>query len=143
MESDEEGASGSLDEGSNSAVTGGMFLGPKLDVEKDKREIGDLGIWTLSSSKSGFGVDQLRDDSVETFWQSDGPQPHLVNIQFPRKTLVKDVAIYLDFKQDESYTPSKIAISAGTCFHDLQVSARAVLLRHCSWSHSMVRKCTS
>lgn len=31
---------------------------------------------------SGFGVDQLRDDNLETYWQSDGSQPHLVNIQF-------------------------------------------------------------
>lgn len=30
----------------------------------------------------GFGVDQLRDDNLETYWQSDGSQPHLVNIQF-------------------------------------------------------------
>ena len=31
---------------------------------------------------AGFGVDQLRDDNLETYWQSDGSQPHLVNIQF-------------------------------------------------------------
>lgn len=32
--------------------------------------------------RAGFGVDQLRDDNLETYWQSDGSQPHLVNIQF-------------------------------------------------------------
>ena len=40
---------------------------------------------------SGFGVDQLRDDSLETYWQSDGPQPHLVNIQFRKKTAVSSL----------------------------------------------------
>ncbi|XP_069861418.1 anaphase-promoting complex subunit 10-like isoform X1 [Dipodomys merriami] len=30
----------------------------------------------------GFGVDRLRDGNLETNWQSDGSQPHLVNIQF-------------------------------------------------------------
>ena len=57
---------------------------------------------------AGFGVEQLRDDSMETYWQSDGQLPHLVNIQFRRKTTVNDVAIYTDFKLDESYTPSKV-----------------------------------
>jgi hypothetical protein len=31
---------------------------------------------------SGFGVEQLRDNNFETYWQSDGHLPHLVNIQF-------------------------------------------------------------
>ena len=35
--------------------------------------------------------------------------------------MVKEVAIYLEYKQDESYTPSKISVRAGTYFHDLQV----------------------
>ena len=30
--------------------------------------------------------------------------------------------IYTDFKFDESYTPSKISIEAGTGFHDLKVN---------------------
>ena len=70
-----------------------------------RREIGDLAVWSLSSAKHGNGVQQLRDDSNSTFWQSDGQQPHLVNIQFLKKTRVGEIALYLDFKTDESYTP--------------------------------------
>lgn len=55
----------------------------------------------------GHGVDKLLDDNLETYWQSDGPQPHLVNIQFKQKTKVKDLCIFSDFKVDESYTPQK------------------------------------
>jgi hypothetical protein len=33
-----------------------------------RREIGDLAVWTLSSAKQGNGVDQLRDNNVNTFW---------------------------------------------------------------------------
>jgi anaphase-promoting complex subunit 10 len=33
------------------------------------REIGDNAVWTLSSAKTGNGVEQLRDGSQETFWQ--------------------------------------------------------------------------
>ena len=55
----------------------------------------------------GFGVDQLIDGSLDTYWQSDGPQPHLINIQFRRKTTITDICLYADYKADESYTPSR------------------------------------
>ncbi|XP_069487319.1 anaphase-promoting complex subunit 10 isoform X2 [Ambystoma mexicanum] len=84
------------------------------------REIGSQAVWSLSSCKPGFGVDQLRDDNLETYWQSDGSQPHLVNIQFRRKTTVKTLCIYTDYKSDESYTPSKISVRVGNNFHNLQ-----------------------
>lgn len=71
------------------------------------REVGNHAIWSLSSCKPGFGVDQLRDDITETYWQSDGQLPHLVNIQFRRKTTIRDICIYTDYKLDESYTPSR------------------------------------
>lgn len=69
---------------------------------------------------AGFGIDQLRDDCMDTYWQSDGQLPHLVNIQFQRKTMVSHIYIYTDYKLDESYTPSRISIRAGTHFNDLQ-----------------------
>ena len=77
------------------------------ELKGEHREVGDQAVWSLSSCKPGFGVDQLRDNNTETYWQSDGPQPHLVNIQFRHKTLVDSVAIYTDFKLDESYTPNR------------------------------------
>jgi len=84
------------------------------------REVGNQATWSLSSCKPGFGVEQLRDDNYETYWQSDGQLPHLVNIQFKRKTTVSAVAIYTDFRHDESYTPSKVSVRCGTNFNDLQ-----------------------
>lgn len=36
---------------------------------RDRREIGDEAVWTLSSAKPGNGVPQLRDDNFDTFWQ--------------------------------------------------------------------------
>lgn len=84
------------------------------------REVGNQATWSLSSCKPGFGVEQLRDDNFETYWQSDGQLPHLVNIQFKRKTTVSSVAIYTDFRHDESYTPSKVSVRCGTNFNDLQ-----------------------
>jgi anaphase-promoting complex subunit 10 len=52
--------------------------------------------------------------------RSDGPQPHLVNIQFHKKTRVKEIEIYTEYTKDESYTPANISVRAGTTFHDIQ-----------------------
>ncbi|XP_002739417.1 anaphase-promoting complex subunit 10-like [Saccoglossus kowalevskii] len=91
-----------------------------LEQQGKIREIGSQAVWSLSSCKPGFGVDQLRDGSLETYWQSDGTQPHLVNIQFRRKTTLNRLCIYADYKADESYTPNKISVRIGNHFHDLQ-----------------------
>lgn len=105
--------------------TGSLNLQEELDPKKEEkegsiREVGDQAVWSLSSCKAGFGIDQLRDDTTDTYWQSDGQLPHLVNIQFRKKTTIQDVWIYADYKADESYTPSRISIRAGTHFSDLQ-----------------------
>ncbi|CAM9442876.1 anaphase-promoting complex subunit 10 isoform X1 [Petromyzon marinus] len=107
----------------------------KLERTGRVREIGSQAVWSLSSCKPGFGVDQLRDDNLETYWQSDGSQPHLVNIQFRRKTTVKMVCIYADYKADESYTPSRISIRVGNNFHDLQDVQQLELVEPSGWVH--------
>lgn len=84
------------------------------------REVGSQAVWSLSTCKPGFGVENLRDNSLDSYWQSDGPQPHFINIQFKRRTVVSHLYIYTDFKQDESYTPFRVAIRAGSNFHDLR-----------------------
>ena len=56
---------------------------------------------------SGFGIEQLRELNTGTYWQSDDATPHYINIQFKRKTLISDICIFMDYKNDESYTPSK------------------------------------
>lgn len=106
----------------------------RAEKEGKVREVGGQAVWSLSSCKPGYGVDQLRDDSSETYWQSDGPQPHLVNIQFRRKTAVRDVCIYADYKQDESYTPSRISIRAGNHFNDLQEIEAVDLQEPTGWT---------
>ena len=114
-----------------SAMAGPLYqnevrMGPRSGTDdkpmsnSQRREIGELAVWTLSSAKHGNGVLQLRDDSNSTFWQSDGQQPHLVNIQFLKKTRVGELALFLDFKTDESYTPQKISIRVANSFHELQ-----------------------
>jgi len=101
--------------------------------EHDKREVGGEAVWSLSTAKPGNGVEQLRDDNNDTYWQSDGQQPHLINIQFHKKMTLVEVAFYLDYKLDESYTPKKISIRAGTTFHDLAEIHSAELTEPSGW----------
>ena len=51
----------------------------------NKRELGVEAVWSLSTAKPGNGVAQLRDDNIDTYWQSDGAQPHLINVQFQKR----------------------------------------------------------
>ncbi|KAI1388602.1 anaphase-promoting complex, subunit 10-domain-containing protein [Hypoxylon trugodes] len=77
------------------------------------KEISNLASFTVSSYKPGCGVKELRDDDVNQFWQSDGPQPHRLNIHFIKRVEIRVLRLYLDYDLDESYTPTKIQITAG------------------------------
>ena len=84
------------------------------------RELGDIAVWSVTSAKPGNGVELLRDGNIETYWQSDGSQPHLMSVQFQRKVRLAELALYTDFRKDESYTPSKISVRAGNSYQDLK-----------------------
>ncbi|CAF1266257.1 unnamed protein product, partial [Didymodactylos carnosus] len=97
----------------------------EIDPREEEKEgivqnITKQAYWHVSSCKPGHGVDKLLDENLETYWQSDGPQPHLVNIQFKKKTKIKDICLFSDFKLDESYTPNRISIRTGIHHNDLQ-----------------------
>lgn len=83
------------------------------------KEISSLASWTVSSSKPGCGVASLRSPSTALFWQSDGPQPHYLNIHFFKLVEIVGLRLFLDFEQDESYTPTRIAFLAGSGGNDL------------------------
>ncbi|KAK3209455.1 hypothetical protein GRF29_69g1834792 [Pseudopithomyces chartarum] len=61
----------------------------------------------------------LRHPSPTLFWQSDGPQPHYLNIHFFKLVRIVGLRLYLDFEQDESYTPTRIILLAGSGANDL------------------------
>ena len=114
-------------------ATSELPLVTDVSIAPSYREIGHWAHWSLSSSKPGNGVDQLRDSSLETYWQSDGLQPHYINMQFPRRQTVTALALYMDFSLDESYTPKKFKVRVGTTFHNLE-EVRVVEVREpCGW----------
>jgi anaphase-promoting complex subunit 10 len=107
---------------------------PTLDSLYDLRDLGrDAVCWTLSSAKPGNGVDQIRDSSVETYWQSDGSQPHCIQVVFARRVAVSHVCLYLDFNLDESYTPKKVRIETGMTLHELQTVLLVELSEPVGW----------
>jgi anaphase-promoting complex subunit 10 len=74
-----------------------------LDSLYGLREIGKEALcWQLSSAKPGNGVEQIRDQSTDTYWQSDGvAQPHLIQVHFARRVAISHICLYLDFNLGE------------------------------------------
>ncbi|RKP39445.1 anaphase-promoting complex subunit 10 [Dimargaris cristalligena] len=83
-------------------------------------EVGHRARWSVSSARVDLGAEHLYDNDLTTFWQSDGVQPHSITLQFPQRTAVKIVALYMDYQQDESYTPNSISVVGGNSITDLQ-----------------------
>ncbi|KAI3954932.1 hypothetical protein MKW92_039295 [Papaver armeniacum] len=93
-----------------------------LVVDDDLREMAKKAAWSVSSCKSGNGVQSIRDDNLDTYWQSDGAQPHLVNIQFQKKVKLQ-------------FTPSKVSIRAGDGFHNLKEIKTVELVKPVGWMY--------
>lgn len=68
-----------------------------------------------------IGVDLLMDGQAETYWQSDGSQPHLITLEFQQMVHVSKVALQTNYSMDESYTPHRIAVRVGTRKSDIRV----------------------
>jgi Anaphase-promoting complex, subunit 10 (APC10) len=88
------------------------------------RDLSSLAVWSVSTAKPGNGVEQLLSPSRQSYWQSDGPQPHSISAQFSSKVKLCEVRLFLSFADDESYTPAILSIRVGSSFHDLRVIRR-------------------
>ncbi|KAI9636740.1 anaphase-promoting complex, subunit 10-domain-containing protein [Dioszegia hungarica] len=108
-------------------------------ASSERPELGHLARWTVSSHKYGFGVDNLKDDNEGTFWQSEGPQPHVVDLSFPKRVFISAVSILTSHPKDDSYTPSKISVRCGTSVHDLQEVRLGVFDKPDGWQYMPLR----
>ncbi|KAK3703005.1 hypothetical protein LTR37_014735 [Vermiconidia calcicola] len=97
------------------------------------KEISSLASWTVSTAKPGSGIAALRSPNTSLFWQSDGPQPHLLSIHFFKLVSIVHMRIYLDFESDESYTPTKIQFLAGMGVHEIQEFAEMQFEQPTGW----------
>lgn len=131
-------ATGGYDEAEED-IYPGVFYNAQREVEsKGLIDIGGLAAWSVSSFKPGFGVNELKADDPDKLWQSDGAQPHFVDLHFSRRVSVERISIYTDYQLDESYTPSRIQVHCGTGIHDLQEVAQLDLSMPRGWTHMML-----
>ncbi|KAJ4269627.1 hypothetical protein NW762_001295 [Fusarium torreyae] len=97
------------------------------------KEISNLARFTVSSHKPGNGVEELKSDDLKLFWQSDGPQPHKLTMYFTKRVGIRDIRFYVDYNEDESYTPTKVIFKAGTSENNLIEFATMALENPVGW----------
>lgn len=79
--------------------------------------------YSFSTYKYNNGVEQLLDDDLSLYWQSDSnTAPHFVNVQLPSSLLLAYLCIYIDCTADESYTPNELVIRTGLTPHGYTTS---------------------
>uniref|UniRef100_A0A0R3S1R7 Anaphase-promoting complex subunit 10 n=1 Tax=Elaeophora elaphi TaxID=1147741 RepID=A0A0R3S1R7_9BILA len=143
MEVDENDALENQTPKKDNATAPWMASLPKNNIG-DVRDISNQAFWTLSSCKTdGFGIQQLLDDDLEQYWQSDGPQPHTVTIEFSKKTNISYLLLYLDYKTDESYTPSKVVVRLGSSVLDVDEGLTVVFSEPVGWQGIFFKNLTS
>lgn len=76
-------------------------------------DVGHLAHWKASSHKPGNPIENALDDKPDTFWQSDGTQPHQIDIYFSKRMNIALLVLYFSLLADESYTPRFVSIYAG------------------------------
>jgi anaphase-promoting complex subunit 10 len=72
--------------------------------------------------------------------RSDG-QPHTLTIHFLRRVEIRAIRFYVDFQQDESYTPTHIIFRAGTGPHDLLQFTEMALVNPAGWQDVPIDRC--
>lgn len=65
--------------------------------------------------------------------RSDGVQPHRMTISFVKRVEIRALRFYVDYTQDESYTPTRINWFAGTSLHDLLPFGTSQLVNPAGW----------
>ncbi|KAI8915408.1 anaphase-promoting complex, subunit 10/DOC domain-containing protein [Powellomyces hirtus] len=105
----------------------------KNDSPRNLREVSGLARLSVSSYKEEHPPQKLTDGNPDTYWQSDGPQPHFINLEFSQKMTLTKLSIYVDHGRDESYTPREIAVRAGNSFYDLQDVQRFEIGEDTGW----------
>lgn len=61
--------------------------------------------WLVTSASAGAGVARMVDARSDTYWQSDGPQPHTITGVSPVARRLVQVRLLVDYGADKSYTP--------------------------------------
>lgn len=91
----------------------------KLSLMEDLVNISNLAYWKASSFKISNPIENVINDDPESYWQSDGVQPHIVDIYFNKRVELALLAIFFGFEIDESYSPKVVKLYIGDSIPDL------------------------
>ncbi|KAL3232392.1 Uncharacterized protein RNJ44_04308 [Nakaseomyces bracarensis] len=100
-------------DGNPETISSRYRAGLQILDDHDFSNVTHLAYWKASSFKSGNGIANAIDDNFDSFWQSDGIQPHTVEVYFSKRMDIVLIAMFLTLSADESYTPRIINIHAG------------------------------
>lgn len=66
-------------------------------------------------------------------FRSDGPQPHKLTVYFVKRVGIRDLRFYVNYTEDESYTPTNIIFKSGTSENNLIEFAHLTLDSPVGW----------
>lgn len=113
---------------------------------EDRLEIlGESAVWYASTWRVENGVQYLRDNRADTYWQSDCSREtgliQYITVHLGRPTPISRVSLFLDYSVDETYTPEVITIQAGhtiESMYDTRIK-RLTLVKPQGWTHLELR----
>ncbi|GAW83557.1 hypothetical protein, conserved [Plasmodium gonderi] len=99
----------------------GLQKMPPIKLSKKYIDVGCLGIWKLSSSRNKSDMKKLKDENMNTYWQSSSLGPHTITIQFFKLTKITKIYLLFNYSLDESYTPYEILTKVGNDENHLDI----------------------
>lgn len=91
----------------------------QLSQMEEFTNISNLAYWKASSFKTSNPIENVINDDPESYWQSDGSQPHIVDIYFSKRIELALLAVFFGFEIDESYSPKVVKLYVGDSISDL------------------------
>lgn len=91
----------------------------ELSLMEDLTNVSNLAYWKASSFKTSNPIENVINDYPESYWQSDGSQPHIVDIYFSKRIELALLAVFFGFEIDESYSPKVVKLYVGDSISDL------------------------
>lgn len=70
---------------------------------------------------------------TNAYWQSDGMAPHRITMSFYKRQSVAELALYVDYGVDESYTPAELVVHAGNLLADCEEVVHVRLSEPSGW----------
>ncbi|CCD26890.1 anaphase promoting complex subunit DOC1 NDAI_0I03220 [Naumovozyma dairenensis CBS 421] len=105
----------------------------RMEEKEDTTDVTHLAYWKPSSTKVNFPIENALNHDPNSYWQSDGKQPHRMDIYFSKFMNLKYLAFYLSQFQDESYTPREIKIYYGNGPNDCRLFVHVIIQSVNGW----------